>query len=356
MRSVKVAKSGSPIKTWTYIYSRGSEYRADEIRQTVHDFGTFLANNMGVNINRQPVPPRGVAAIFGQESEMSKAFQTIRNLQAQPQFILVVLPERSTVNYNIVKKVADVDFGVASTCVVEDKFLSKKGQPAFFANVGLKVNLKFNGVNHQLKDEIGLIRSGKTMVVGYDVTHPTNLPAGTNKDGLPSVVGLVASVDKDLAQWPAVAWNNPGGVEVLGDELIEKFGSRLQLWQNRNKALPENVVIFRDGVSEGQFKIVLEQELPYIREACRRRYPSGPVRKPRITLVVSVKRHQTRFYPTDPDHIHRRSKSPKEGTVVDRGVTNARYWDFFLQAHASLQGNYRLKPPKVNHSIRGPHH
>jgi hypothetical protein len=53
---------------------------------------------------------------------------------------------------------------------------------------------------------------------------------------------------------------------------------------------------------------------------------------------VSVKRHQTRFYPTDRDHIHPRSKSPKEGTIVDRGVTNVRYWDFFLQAHASLQG------------------
>ncbi|KAL1845266.1 hypothetical protein VTK73DRAFT_779 [Phialemonium thermophilum] len=39
--------------------------------------------------------------------------------------------------------------------------------------------------------------------------------------------------------------------------------------------------------------------------------------------------------------MHARSKSPKEGTVVDRGVTNVRYWDFFLQAHASLQGTAR---------------
>jgi eukaryotic translation initiation factor 2C len=32
------------------------------------------------------------------------------------------------------------------------------------------------------------------------------------------------------------------------------------------------------------------------------------------------------------------SNNTKPGTVVDRGVTGARNWDFFVQAHAALQG------------------
>lgn len=32
---------------------------------------------------------------------------------------------------------------------------------------------------------------------------------------------------------------------------------------------------------------------------------------------------------------------PKPGTVVDRGVTEARNWDFFLQSHAAIQGTAR---------------
>ena len=36
-----------------------------------------------------------------------------------------------------------------------------------------------------------------------------------------------------------------------------------------------------------------------------------------------------------------RSSNPQNGTVVDRGVTEARNWDFYLQAHAAIQGTAR---------------
>ena len=36
-----------------------------------------------------------------------------------------------------------------------------------------------------------------------------------------------------------------------------------------------------------------------------------------------------------------RSGNTKPGTVVDRGVTEGKTWDFFLQAHAALQGTAR---------------
>lgn len=36
-----------------------------------------------------------------------------------------------------------------------------------------------------------------------------------------------------------------------------------------------------------------------------------------------------------------RSGNCQPGTVVDRGVTEARTWDFFLQAHSALQGTAR---------------
>lgn len=335
MKKVKVAKAGTAINKWTFIYDRGSKNGPGLIRQTVDKFVTFMRDNMGINMNPKPDPANGVAAVFQGEQEMRAAFMTLT--EKQPQFMLVVLPKKDTRYYNIVKKLADVDFGIHTVCVVEEKVLASNGQLGYFANVGLKVNLKFGGVNHLLRDESGLIKPGKTMVVGYDVTHPTNLPAGAGaNETLPSMVGLVSSVDKNLGQWPAIAWNNPGGVEMLGSELNANFQSRLRLWQDKNNgSLPQNIVIFRDGVAEGQFRTVLEQELPHIRQACELMYRSS---QPRISLIVSVKRHQTRFYPTDPNHMHEKSKSPKEGTVVDRGVTNVRYWDFFLQAHASLKG------------------
>jgi eukaryotic translation initiation factor 2C len=41
--------------------------------------------------------------------------------------------------------------------------------------------------------------------------------------------------------------------------------SRLRLWATKNKGTyPENILICRDGVSEGQYEIVLDQELPLL--------------------------------------------------------------------------------------------
>ncbi|KAK0709584.1 Piwi domain-containing protein [Lasiosphaeria miniovina] len=346
MKGAKISKPGRLIRSWTFLHiSKQQKPRHHaEVQSVAIKFMKFMATNMGMKISNPGNPLNGSSTEPGfkvksavDEASLKLAFKKI--VKARPDFVLVLLPAQDTALYNMVKKIADVDYGLQNACVVQDKILEEKGQMRYFANVTLKVNLKFGGTNQMLRGEIGLLKSGKTMVVGYDVTHPTNLAAGADKHAS-SMVGLVASVDKNLIQWPAVAWVGPAREEMLGQDLVEKFKSRLHLWQKNNQGrLPENILIFRDGVSEGQFSLVLEKELPHIREACKQTYQA--ILKPRITLIVSAKRHQTRFFPTDTQHIHPRSKNPKEGTVVDRGVTNVRYWDFFLQAHASTQGTAR---------------
>jgi Piwi domain. len=335
MKKVKVYKPNPiPINTWTFMTIGFNSH--GKLQEDVHKFARWLRNDMGINIAPTPVPANGVKA-NSNEAAIHNAFARLDKDKKRPNFVLVILPEKSTSLYNMVKKTADVDFGFQTVCVVGNKFTKEGGQLGYFSNVGLKVNLKFGGVNHHVEDAVGLIKGGKTMFVGYDVTHPTNMSAAAAEKA-PSIVGLVASIDRELGQWPAVVFQNPKGQEQVDKVFTDHFKSRLRLWQNNNSGhLPQNIIIFRDGVSEGQFKMVLDVELPYIRDACRAVYPNG--KQPRLTLIVSVKRHQTRFYPTDPTHAHHKSMSPKEGTIVDRGVTNVRYWDFFLQAHASLQGN-----------------
>lgn len=63
--------------------------------------------------------------------------------------------------------------------------------------------------------------------------------------------------------------------------------TRLELWKKEHHGnLPENILIYRDGVSEGQYQAVLEHELPKLRAGFNGR----------IALVVVGKRHHTRFY------------------------------------------------------------
>lgn len=284
---------------------------------------------------RKPAPaPAGPARInLRDEKQLDTKFSDFSRAKIQLVFVILENPDAAT--YNRIKLLADTRYWFHTICVQRSKVMKVERRGAYFANVGLKINLKFGGINHKLKAENKLLATGKTMVAGYDVTHPTNLAPGAGRNA-PSVAGLVASVDKDQAQWPAHVWNMQQGREMLDGGLVAAFKSRLKLWQAKNKEYPKNIVIFRDGVSEGQFKQVLDHELPYIRQACSELYPNKT--QPHISLIVSVKRHQTRFYPTRNSlgEAHKNSKSPREGTVVDRGVTSVRCWDFFLQAHASL--------------------
>lgn len=102
--------------------------------------------------------------------------------------------------------------------------------------------------------------------------------------------------------------------------------------------------LFFTGVSEGQYEAVLKYELRPIEERCRSLYPrKGDL--PKITIVVVGKRHHTRFYPTDQkfvDTFHKDNNeilyNCKPGTVVDRGITMLKGWDFFLQSHAAIKG------------------
>ena len=200
------------------------------------------------------------------------------------------------------------------------------------------------------------------MVVGIDVTHPS--PG--SKEGAPSAAGIVASVDKFLGQWPCTFSIQEGRKETVS-ALEAMFASRLVVWEKFNKQLPENIIIYRDGVSEGQYQILLDVELPLVRAACSKKYPATATKQgfPKISIIVCGKRHHTRFYPTQEGEADR-SSNCGPGTIVDRGVTEVRGWDFFLQPHACLQGTARschyyvvldevfrgrqLKPPHVNHA------
>lgn len=121
--------------------------------------------------------------------------------------------------------------------------------------------------------------------------------------------------------------------------LEEMMVERLKLWEKKNNNnLPTKIVIYRDGVGESQYQKILVEELPPIRKAIDKVYGKRP--KAKLSIVVVGKRHHTRFYPVNEDGSDKKG-NPRNGTVVDRGITGVRYWDFYLQAHAGLQGTTR---------------
>ncbi|TKA73584.1 hypothetical protein B0A55_11785 [Friedmanniomyces simplex] len=251
--------------------------------------------------------------------------------------LLIIIPGyNNTAIYNAVKYTCDVQEGVLCQCVVDNKFA--KQQIQYYVNVGLKMNLKLGGVNHSIPtSSFGTISPEKTMFVGLDVTHPS--PGSTSS--APSVASIVSSIDRTLGQWPAAIRVQEARKEMITD-LTELFQGQLRLWQSKSRSLPANLILYRDGVSEGQYQVVLGDELPSIKKAISNVYPPAEVRQgvPRLSIIIVGKRHHTRFYPTKEEYADK-TGNLKNGLVVDRGVTSFCNWDFFLQAHSALHGTAR---------------
>jgi eukaryotic translation initiation factor 2C len=137
-------------------------------------------------------------------------------------------------------------------------------------------------------------------------------------------------------------------VERIKDWIIERYA------ETRNVSVPKNIIYYRDGVSEAQYHMIKDEELPHIRSAwpialeqLRKdmKYPhfrniEGDA--PKLTAIVCAKRHHVRFYPKSaaPKDMAKNKNCPS-GTYVDDVVTSPYYADFYLQSHAPIQGTAR---------------
>lgn len=136
--------------------------------------------------------------------------------------------------------------------------------------------------------------------------------------------------------------------------MIKKFiDYRANFEKKQNNQAPKRILFFRDGVSEGQFKQVLEKELPLIRgprpafsvEVYRLliQYSSAACKElninPKITVIIVGKRHHVRFFPSP--GVADRSGNCPAGTVVDTEVVHPTEFDFYLQSHGGLLGTSR---------------
>ncbi|KAF2812260.1 Piwi-domain-containing protein [Mytilinidion resinicola] len=300
------------------------------------DFSETLGR-YGVKLGKATAPV--IASVSGQDlnSRNGKAVTdilntTLRKLPAKPAFLFVLLPSDNAFLYDCVKYLCDITLGVPSVCNIGQKFSKEKGQAQYFANVALKFNLKKGGVNHYVSDAEMKPLDARTIVFGIDVTHPS---PGSSESS-PSIAGVVASSDTKFTQYPASIRTQRGRQEMVSD-LEEMITERLKLWSSKNKGLPDKVIVYRDGVSEGQYAIVLEKEYPAFVASFNKLY-GATSKHPKVSIIVVGKRHHTRFYPTTAADADGRTGNCSPGTVVDRGVTGERLFDFFLVAHQGLQG------------------
>ncbi|KAJ4842473.1 Protein argonaute-4 [Turnera subulata] len=269
---------------------------------------------------------------------VEKMFEEIQSkLPGAPKFLLCLLPERKNCDlYGPWKRKNLAEYGIVTQCMspqrVNDQYLT---------NVLLKINAKLGGLNSLLAIEhshsIPVISKVPTIILGMDVSH-----GSPGQSDVPSVAAVVGS-----RQWPLISRyracvrTQSPKVEMI-DSLFKKVSDSeddgiirellVDFYVSSGKRKPEQIIIFRDGVSESQFNQVLNIELDQIIEACKFLDEKW---SPKFVVIVAQKNHHTKFFQSgSPDNV-------PPGTIIDNKVCHPKNNDFYLCAHAGMIGTTR---------------
>ncbi len=174
------------------------------------------------------------------------------------------------------------------------------------------------------------------MVVGADVSHPA---PGAGSSEKASFAAITVSNDAYFAKYWAECNTNGNRIEMITTSNIEThFGFMAKQWVQRlgKGHPPQRVLYIRDGVSEGQYAAVLEQEVRDLKEVFIKLGCKVP---PKFTVVIAGKRHHIRFFPETGKGD--RNNNPLPGTLVESGCTHPFEFDFYLCSHVAIKGTAR---------------
>ncbi|XP_040278414.1 piwi-like protein 4 [Bufo bufo] len=296
-----------PLSNWLLLFSHRS---ADVAEKLVHSL-IKVGDGMGFSVEY----PRIVQV---EDSSVSFLRALQQHVNPDVQLVFCILPSQSKDNYDSIKKYLSLEQPVPSQCV-QNRTLNKQHMLMSVASkIALQIICKTGGELWAVE-----IPLKSLMVIGIDV----------NKDAINkshTVVGFVASTNSRLTKWFSQCIIQKTGTD-FADCLKVCMKGAIEKWQKCNNDLPNRIIIYRDGVGDGQLQMVVQYEIPQLLGFFKQ---SRPAYSPRVTVVVVRKRCTTRFF----SESHRGLQNPPLGTIVDNEATRPEWYDFFLISQNARQG------------------
>ncbi|CAF0781393.1 unnamed protein product [Adineta ricciae] len=266
--------------------------------------------------------------------------QCIYDLHANGgEFGLFVLIGDCPESYQTIKRCALQEFGIITLCC-DLGSIRKQNNPgklnAYIENIAQKMNARLGGINSTVSFKKIFVDQPKTngdvfMFIGADVSHVVV------SERKPSIAAVVASVSPTSTQYICrSSEQRPLKDKKYSLEVIKDFQPMtrdlLHVFVQTNKQYPTKIVVYRDGVDEGHFQKLLDNEVQALKNACIEVYGNRPL--PKITFVVIKKSHNTRFFAPNGQRI----TNMAAGTVIDTTIVHPRQFDFYLNSHAGALG------------------
>ncbi|CAD6196958.1 unnamed protein product [Caenorhabditis auriculariae] len=221
----------------------------------------------------------------------------------------------------------DMKLSVALKVVDEGKRLTLE-------NVLNKTNIKLGGTNYIVSsDSI----NPEHLILGIGLSHPPPAAAFEEDTGkiVPTVVGYASNCYNANSYIGDHIFFSAKRQETLAamEEIVTTImGAYMQRAQKPPKAL----IIYRSGVSEGSYALILQNEIPLIKGTLEK--VNAPATK--LIFIVVSKEHSVRIFNQRIDPRARATdQNIPSGIVVDTELVHPSYKEFYLNSHTTLQGS-----------------
>lgn len=317
------------LNNWVVLCLDGDRFCSkDKVIKFIQTFEkTGTAHGMKINKNPPIVYPK-MRRGEGYRNAIVQALK--QGGKGKIDLLMIILPGKDPKAYAQVKCICETDLDVVTQCVKPINVIKANFNTA--TNILYKVNVKLGGINNIVSKSPfqALPLSEPIIIFGADVTHTTQFSTA------PSIAAVVGSMNAYASSFATEIRTQGSRIEIIQD-LKGCIKNLLIKFRRVTNQIPQKLVFYRDGVSEGQFREVLANELTQMREACLELDSSY---QPAITYIIVQKRHHARLFITNPKDGDRSGNVPA-GTVVDGDITTATNHDFYLCSHAGIQGTSR---------------
>uniref|UniRef100_A0A182PI90 Piwi n=1 Tax=Anopheles epiroticus TaxID=199890 RepID=A0A182PI90_9DIPT len=312
-----------PLQRWFIICDRRQE-------QLTRDFLNAMlevSRNMGFKIAQPQV--QFLANDHG--TSYTNAIDELVN--RDPQLVMCIVPNDRADRYRAIKKKCCVDRALPCQ-VIKARTITPKNQNlrallTIATKVVIQLNCKLGGIPWMVKNPLSSV-----MVVGFDVCHDP----GNKSFSYGALVATMYSPKQIEPKYFSVIERHPRG-EELSSFMATNIVKALHTYQAEFGAgvLPRRILLYRDGVGDGQLRHVVEHEVRAIKDNLTKVYENNEF-KSQLTVIVVSKRINTRLFDG--------GRNPPPGTVVDDIVTLPERTDFFLVSQTVRQGT--VSPTSYN--------
>ncbi|NXO01449.1 PIWL1 protein, partial [Rhinopomastus cyanomelas] len=296
-----------PLDNWLLIYTRRNYGSANSLLQSLFK----VTPSMGIRMNK--------ATMLEVDDRVEAYLRALRqSITPDTNIVFCILSSSQKVKYDAIKKYLCTDCPIPSQCVLARTLSKPQTLLAVATKIALQMNCKMGGELWTVE-----IPLKHVMIVGIDCYHDTS-------SGKRSIAGFVASLNQTMSRWFSRCVLQDHGQELV-DGLKVCFQTALRDWYKYNKYLPSRIIVYRDGVGDGQLSALVSYEVPQILDCLK---SIGQDYSPRLAVIVVKKRLNTRFFVQRAGEF----KNPPPGTIVDVEITRPEWYDFYIVSQAVRNG------------------